>query len=106
MRLNETCRSLGKKFYAGGSYGLLGYIFCDLLDHEFISPYAPRAFLRCQWSNRDGFRDRSGKKDAKNLKLMSRFTSLREALGWQWNLKAKREAKEINPYLIFTLVGT
>lgn len=51
-------------------------------------------------------RDRSGKKDAKNLKLTSRFTSLREALEWQWNLKAKREAKEINPYLIFTLFGT
>ena len=106
MKLNETCRSLGKKFYAGGSYGLLGYIFCDLLDHEFISPYAPRAFLRCKWSNRDGFRDRSGKKDAKNLKLTSRFTSLQEALGWQWNLKARREVKEINPYLIFTLLGT
>lgn len=42
MRLNDTCRSMGKKFYAGGIYGLLGYIFCDLQDHEFISPYAFR----------------------------------------------------------------
>ncbi|KAF9645171.1 hypothetical protein BDM02DRAFT_3120672 [Thelephora ganbajun] len=87
VRLNEICRSLGKKFYAGGIYGLLGYIFCDLQDHEFISP------------------DRSGKKDAKNLKLTSRFTSLREALEWKWNLKAKREAKEINPHLVFTLLA-
>ncbi|KAF9778751.1 hypothetical protein BJ322DRAFT_1102092 [Thelephora terrestris] len=87
VRLNETCRSLGKKFYAGGVYGLLGYIFCDLQEHEFISP------------------DRSGKKDAKNVKLKSRFTSLREALEWRWNLKAKREAKEINPHLIFTLLA-
>jgi len=62
-------------------------------------------FLHCRWSNYD-FRDRSGKKDVKNLKLTSRFTSLREALGWEWNIKAKREAKEINPYLVFTLVGT
>ena len=53
----------------------------------------------------DGCRDRSGKKDAKNLKLTSRFTSLREALKWQWNFKAKREAKEINPHLILTLLG-
>ena len=104
MRLNEICRSLGKKFYAGGIYGLLGYIFCDLQDHEFISPYVLQ-MSRGQQSNRGGFRDRSGKKDAKNLKLTSRFTSLREALEWQWNLKAKREAKEINPHLIFTLLG-
>jgi len=106
VRLNETCRSLGKKFYAGGIYGLLGYIFCDLQDHEFISPYALQVLSRYRWSNRDEFRDRSGKKDAKNLKLTSRFTSLREAMEWQWNLKAKREAKEINPHLIFTLLGT
>lgn len=96
---------MGKKFYAGGVYGLLGYIFCDLQDHEFISPYAQRV-LRCHSLTVMSTRDRSGKKDAKNLKLTSRFTSLREALEWQWNLKAKREAKEINPYLIFTLFGT
>jgi ubiquitin-like 1-activating enzyme E1 A len=105
VRLNEACRSLGKKFYAGGVYGLLGYIFCDLQVHEFISPYALQV-LRCRLSNRAAFSDRSGKKDAKNLRLTSRFTSFREALEWQWNLKAKREAKEINPHLIFTLLGT
>jgi ubiquitin-like 1-activating enzyme E1 A len=106
VRLNDTCRSMGKKFYAGGIYGLLGYIFCDLQDHEFVSPYA---FCRCCYF--DGLiemvsRDRSGKKDARNLKLRSRFTSLGEALKWPWNLKIKREAKEINPHLIFTLLGT
>ena len=105
MKLNETCRSSGKKFYAGGTYGLLGYIFCDLQDHEFISPYELHVSL-CESADRDVSRDRSGKKEAKNLKLTSRFTSLREALEWQWNLKAKREAKEINPHLIFTLLGT
>lgn len=62
--------------------------------------------LHCRWSNYNDLRDRSGKKDVKNLKLTSRFTSLQEALGWEWNIKAKREAKEINPYLVFTLVGT
>lgn len=62
--------------------------------------------LPLQSSNHDDFRDRSGKKDAKNLILKSRFTPLREALKWKWNLKAKREAKEINPHLIFTLLGT
>ena len=39
IRFNDTCRRLGKPFYAGGTYGLLGYIFCDLLQHDYIAPY-------------------------------------------------------------------
>ena len=39
IRLNDACRRLGKPFYAGGTYGLLGYIFCDLLQHDYIAPY-------------------------------------------------------------------
>ena len=41
--MNEACRSHKKPFYAGGTYGLLGYIFCDLMDHEYISPYVINA---------------------------------------------------------------
>lgn len=36
IRVNDLCRKLGKKFYACGSYGLNGYIFADLLEHEWI----------------------------------------------------------------------
>ena len=39
VRLNDTCRRLNTPFYAGGTYGLLGYIFCDLLQHDYIAPY-------------------------------------------------------------------
>jgi ubiquitin-like 1-activating enzyme E1 A len=35
-RINKTCRELGKKFYAAGSYGMHGYIFVDLNAHEYI----------------------------------------------------------------------
>ncbi len=38
IRINDVCRRLNKPFYAGGTYGLLGYIFCDLLQHDYISP--------------------------------------------------------------------
>lgn len=38
IRINAVCRRLGKPFYAGGSYGFLGYIFCDLLKHDYIAP--------------------------------------------------------------------
>lgn len=38
IHVNAACRRLGKPFYAGGSYGFLGYIFCDLLKHDYIAP--------------------------------------------------------------------
>ncbi|KAL0564866.1 E1 ubiquitin-activating protein aos1, partial [Marasmius crinis-equi] len=38
IRMNNVCRRAGKPFYAGGTFGLLGYIFCDLLDHQCVSP--------------------------------------------------------------------
>ena len=36
--MNETCRKYQKPFYAGGTYGLIGYIFCDLLNHDYLIP--------------------------------------------------------------------
>ena len=36
--INQVCRKKNVPFYCGGTYGLLGYIFCDLLNHEYISP--------------------------------------------------------------------
>ena len=38
IRVNDFCRQMQKPFYAGGSYGLVGYIFCDLITHEFLTP--------------------------------------------------------------------
>jgi ubiquitin-like 1-activating enzyme E1 A len=38
VRVNEVCRQFNKPLYAGGTYGLLGYIFCDLLSHSYLSP--------------------------------------------------------------------
>jgi ubiquitin-like 1-activating enzyme E1 A len=39
IRVNDAARKLGKKFYCGGSFGLSGYIFCDLLDHQYVTTY-------------------------------------------------------------------
>ncbi|GJJ13317.1 hypothetical protein Clacol_007569 [Clathrus columnatus] len=35
-RFNDLCRKHNKAFYSGGSYGLTGYIFCDLIVHEYL----------------------------------------------------------------------
>lgn len=36
---NELCRKHNTPYYAGGSYGLSGYIFVDLMAHEYIAVY-------------------------------------------------------------------
>lgn len=57
-RLNERCRRLGKPFYASTSLGMHGYIFADLLHHEYLvcvpsplslaSPHLPLTCLDSQ----------------------------------------------------------
>jgi len=36
--MNEICRRYRKPFYGGGSYGFFGYVFYDLIEHEYLSP--------------------------------------------------------------------
>ncbi|KAG8936388.1 hypothetical protein FRC02_002612 [Tulasnella sp. 418] len=38
IKVNEACRRKDIRFYAGGCYGLSGFIFCDLLVHHHIAP--------------------------------------------------------------------
>lgn len=87
-RVNEACRRLKKPFYAGGSYGLLGYIFCDLQQHDFISP------------------DRSGAKDVpRSVKVSANYPTLQEALQHKWSTMTKRQTKEVNPAIVFLTIA-
>ncbi|GAA5834452.1 hypothetical protein JCM11251_007012 [Rhodosporidiobolus azoricus] len=36
LKVNDLTRKLGKKFFAAGSLGIDGWMFADLLEHEFI----------------------------------------------------------------------
>jgi hypothetical protein len=47
LRLNDACRRAKKAFYAGGSYGLLGFVFADLIEHEYLAQYVMEPFLSC-----------------------------------------------------------
>ncbi|EIM86091.1 uncharacterized protein STEHIDRAFT_147609 [Stereum hirsutum FP-91666 SS1] len=88
IRINEACRRLGKPMYVGGSYGLLGYIFCDLLKHEYIAP------------------DRSGNKEnAKNSLASVQYCSLKEALTHNWAGMTRRQTKELNPAVVFAVLA-
>jgi ubiquitin-like 1-activating enzyme E1 A len=35
VRINRATRKVGKAFYAGGLFGLSGYVFADLVKHTF-----------------------------------------------------------------------
>ncbi|KAG5646536.1 hypothetical protein DXG03_003303 [Asterophora parasitica] len=88
IRMNEVCRRNGKPFYAGGTYGLLGYIFCDLLSHDYIAP------------------DRSAIKEApKNVKKTALYSSLETALRHRWSNLTKRQTKEVKPAVIFSILA-
>ncbi|KAJ7043967.1 hypothetical protein C8F04DRAFT_1071130 [Mycena alexandri] len=89
VRLNDACRRQGKPFYAGGTYGVLGYIFCDLLKHEYVAP-----------------NDRSVPKEAqKNIKLSATYPPLSEALRHRWTALTKRQTKEVNPAVVFSILA-
>ncbi|EKM51963.1 uncharacterized protein PHACADRAFT_150830 [Phanerochaete carnosa HHB-10118-sp] len=91
IRTNDICRRHSKPFYAGGTFGLLGYIFCDLLQHDYISP------------------DRSapaGKEAVqKNVKLTAAYVPLRDALGHRWKGLTRKQTKELNPAVVFSVLA-
>ncbi|KAH9949827.1 hypothetical protein B0H21DRAFT_687872 [Amylocystis lapponica] len=88
VRVNDACRRASKPFYAGGTYGLLGYIFCDLLTHDYIAP------------------DRASPKDsAKNVKNTTTYAPLKTALEHRWAGMTRRQTKELNPAAVFSILS-
>lgn len=88
IQLNEVCRRLGKPLYAGGTFGLFGYIFCDLLNHEYIAP------------------DRSVTKDGpKNVRMTTAYSALHMALQHKWSGLTKRQTKELNPAVVYGILA-
>ncbi|KIN96336.1 hypothetical protein M404DRAFT_1006843 [Pisolithus tinctorius Marx 270] len=88
IRINEVCRRFGKPFYAGGTFGLLGYIFCDLLKHDYIAP------------------DRSAQGDGpRSVKTSQIYSPLHMALRHRWSGLTKRQTKELNPAAVYAILA-
>ncbi|PFH53918.1 hypothetical protein AMATHDRAFT_717 [Amanita thiersii Skay4041] len=87
IRLNDICRRFNKPFYAGGTYGLLGYIFCDLIDHVHLSS------------------DRTQTKESTKTLTKVSYPPLQTALCYRWNGLSRRQTKEVNPAIIFTILA-
>ena len=106
VRLNDACRKLNKPFYSGGTYGLLGYIFCDLLHHDYIAPCVFVIVNAVCASHKFLPSDRSAQKDAaKNVKNTAVYAPLRTALQHRWTGMTRRQTKELNPAIPFAVLG-
>ncbi|KAI0304384.1 hypothetical protein B0F90DRAFT_1815720 [Multifurca ochricompacta] len=91
IRANEACRRSRKPMYAGGTYGLLGYIFCDLVEHEYIT------------SDRSGGKEGGG--GGKDVKVTVTYSTLREALEHRWSSISRRQTKSLNPAAVFIILA-
>ncbi|KZW03241.1 hypothetical protein EXIGLDRAFT_712313 [Exidia glandulosa HHB12029] len=89
LRVNACTRRLNKPFYAGGSYGLMGYVFVDLVSHEYVTsqkasdPNAP----------------------PKTVKNTTTYNSLENALTFSWAKYKKRQTREAQPALVFGILS-
>ncbi|KAF9021060.1 hypothetical protein BDZ89DRAFT_957785 [Hymenopellis radicata] len=88
VRINQVCREHNVPFYSGGTYGLMGYIFCDLLNHEYITP------------------DRSSNANGqKSVKVIASYSPLDVALRHRWSTLSKRQTKTLNPSALFSILA-
>jgi len=84
MSFGDLARKHGKPFYCGGSYGMLGYVFCDLGRHEYLQP---------------------SKTSSELSKVEANYVPLHEALTYSWKGLNKRQTKELNPLAIFSVLA-
>ncbi|KAL5524470.1 AOS1 [Sanghuangporus sanghuang] len=89
MRINDACRLQNKPFYAAGTYGLTGFIFTDLIDHEYLAP------------------DTSDPKDpGRRVKKTLTYCPLKTALQpYSWEKLNRVQTKELNPAAVFSVLA-
>jgi len=83
--VNDACARLGKKFYCAATFGMLGYIFCDLGRHEYLA------------------KDR--KDNTKMVMHAVQYSRMMEALQHSWKGLKRRDTKELNPAVVFTVMA-
>ncbi|EJD50671.1 hypothetical protein AURDEDRAFT_182534 [Auricularia subglabra TFB-10046 SS5] len=90
LRVNASARRHSKPFYAGGTYGLTGYVFADLLSHEYVSTQKP-----------------SGDANAppKQVRNTIEYCPLSDALAFRWTGLKKKQAREAQPALVFAILA-
>lgn len=90
IRVNEVSRKLGKKFYCGGSFGLSGYVFCDLGEHQHVA--APRSIAK------EGATSRLEQ-------FKTSYPPLSRALQHSWKDTTSNATKVLRPTTVFSILA-
>jgi ubiquitin-like 1-activating enzyme E1 A len=93
LRVDEACRRLGKMFYAGGTYGMIGYVFADLGTHEYIA------------TTKSSSNPQDSSTKPRNVKFTTTYPSLAEALDHSWKGVTRSQTRELNPIVLFTVLA-
>jgi len=100
QRTNDLCRKLGKKFYASGSYGLNGYIFADLLEHEWLIERTEKPLP----SRSSKLKDAPAEAVKVSVKKSQTFVPFERAIAHTWQGLSVKKQKKMSPMLFATLV--
>lgn len=90
IRVNDAARKLGKKFYCAGSFGLSGYIFCDLVDHQHVA--APRVATK-------------DNNQSKLEQFKTSYVPLSKALLHSWKDTTSNATKVLRPLTVFAILA-
>ncbi|ORX92994.1 SUMO-activating enzyme subunit 1 [Basidiobolus meristosporus CBS 931.73] len=85
-RINRLCHQAGTKFYSADTYGFFGYIFCDLVEHDYIE------------DRKETTVSKNEEPEIKRVKKSEEFVSLEAALSKSWsNMTLRQIKKRISP---------
>jgi len=108
LRINGVCRENGIKFYAGDVTGFYGYMFADLIKHDYAEEI-PASSKPAETESGDG--EPSSKKakvimdTTVTVKKDSVFTPLSEALDMDWSAVPPRKLNRTpNAYFIMQIL--
>ncbi|KAH7103459.1 hypothetical protein BKA62DRAFT_62194 [Auriculariales sp. MPI-PUGE-AT-0066] len=87
-RVNDISRRNSKPFYCGGTYGLTGYIFVDLLRHEYVATEKPKP---------------GSTEPPKTIRTSIEYNSFGDALAYNWSSLKRKVQRDAQPALIFTI---
>jgi len=107
IRINTICRENGIKFYSGDVFGYYGYMFADLIKHQYAED-VPKPVSK-QPENGDGDAEPAAKKvrtmETVTVKKEATFSCLKDSLETDWSKATPRTiSRTPNTYFIMQIL--
>jgi len=100
FKLNVICREQGIQFYCGDVWGFIGFMFADLMEHEYAEEQAVVDVGKTDDSDSDepAAKKKKTEQETKTVKSTAEFTPLRDALEVDWcSDKYCKRVKRVEP---------